>query len=83
MRETRPKNSELPELAWRRQVARAYARVYLTRGLLLRRPCEDCGAGRAEMHHENYDKPLDVRWKCRPCHLEHHKLFNAEHKVEP
>jgi hypothetical protein len=48
--------------------ARSYARMYLKRGLLLRGNC-DCGALGAEMHHEDYRKPLEVIWKCRPCHL--------------
>jgi hypothetical protein len=48
--------------------ARSYAKVYLRRGYLLRGSC-DCGAPGAEMHHEDYRKPLEVIWKCRPCHL--------------
>jgi hypothetical protein len=52
--------------------ARAYAREYLKRGKIVRRGCEVCGA-RAQMHHDDYDKPLEVRWLCRPHHLAHHQ----------
>lgn len=51
--------------------ARSYAGVYLRRGKLTRRPCEVCGEA-AQMHHEDYSKPLSVRWLCRAHHLELH-----------
>lgn len=46
----------------------------LKRGVLSKRPCEKCGDPRSEAHHDDYSKPLDVRWLCRPCHMEHHRL---------
>jgi ribosomal protein S27AE len=42
-------------------------------GRLLKKPCERCGAIEVESHHDDYDKPFDVRWLCRPCHKKHHK----------
>jgi len=51
--------------------ARAYARVYLGRGLLVRQPCK-CGSPGVEMHHVDYGRPLDVIWLCRACHLDEH-----------
>ena len=35
-------------------------------------PCEQCGAQPADRHHDDYDRPLDIRWLCRPCHIKHH-----------
>lgn len=58
--------------------ARSYANTYLKRGKIQRQSCEVCGA-KAEMHHDDYSKPLQVRWLCRDHHLEHH----AEHDPMP
>lgn len=41
-------------------------------GRLVRHPCEKCGDASAEAHHDDYSKPLEVRWLCRKHHLEHH-----------
>lgn len=51
--------------------ARSYAGVYKRRGKLVERPCQVCGA-KAEMHHHDYSKPLEVEWLCRLHHLALH-----------
>lgn len=40
-------------------------------GRLIPKPCEVCGAT-AEAHHDDYSKPLEVRWLCFAHHREHH-----------
>src|ERR1700681_4210592 len=37
-------------------------------------PCEICEAFPTEAHHDNYDKPLEVRWLCKVHHNEWHIL---------
>jgi hypothetical protein len=44
----------------------------LRSGELVRSPCEVCGAAEVDGHHDDYSKPLDVRWLCRTHHCEHH-----------
>jgi hypothetical protein len=40
---------------------------------LFKKPCEKCGKPKAQAHHDDYSKPLDVRWLCTECHGEHHR----------
>ena len=63
---------DLPDDQRIRANARAYANVYQKRGKLLPEPCAVCHALRAEKHHEDYSKPLQVRWLCRKCHHDIH-----------
>ena len=61
----------------------------IEKGLVVRRVhCETCGSagkpykdGRSSIqaHHDDYNKPLAVRWLCQPCHHEWHK----HHKPVP
>lgn len=44
----------------------------LKRGDLLRGACVRCGAEKAQAHHDDYSKPLEVMWLCRAHHVERH-----------
>ena len=36
--------------------------------------CFECGIKcKPDGHHEDYSKPLEVIWLCRPCHKERHR----------
>ena len=71
MREWHPKYINLNPDAKMKAIARSIAGVYLRRGKITRKPCRICGAD-AEMHHQDYTKPLDVDWFCRTHHIETH-----------
>ena len=44
-------------------------------GRLKKGCCEVCGINeRVEGHHDDYNKPLNVRWLCSVHHKEHHKF---------
>lgn len=48
-----------------RSNCRAYANVYKRRGKLIPQPCEVCASTEnIQMHHDDYSKPLEVRWLC-------------------
>jgi hypothetical protein len=48
--------------------------VYQRRGKLIPKPCENCGSVDSQKHHEDYRKPLVVKWLCRACHLALHEI---------
>jgi hypothetical protein len=79
MRANRPQHVDLSDEQRRRANVRSYANVYLRRGLLTKQPCEGKRGGRrcmrrnVQMHHDDYSKPLDVRWLCPDCNREHHR----------
>lgn len=41
-------------------------------GSLVRQPCEVCGEKSDVAHHDDYAKPLDVRWLCASDHRKWH-----------
>ena len=51
----------------RRAAARAACRRAIKSGRLVKQGCAVCGS-RAEPHHHDYSKPLDVRWLCHGHH---------------
>lgn len=52
---------------------RSLTRGYIKAGKLIKQPCEVCGYDLyVEAHHDDYDKPMEIRWLCRNHHREHH-----------
>ena len=50
-------------------------------GRLKKKPCEWCGVtDKTEGHHEDYGKPLEVVWLCKPCHGKRHRQINEERR---
>ena len=44
----------------------------IAKGQLKPSNCESCGDPNGYAHHDNYHKPLDVRWLCQSCHMKLH-----------
>lgn len=55
-----------------RYLAREFAKLAKNKGDLIPLPCEACGEGKVQMHHEDYSKPLEVIWLCEDCHYKAH-----------
>lgn len=75
-------------------LAQGRAEKAMLRGSLIRpATCQACGAHDAPMkdgrssiqaHHDDYNKPLDVRWLCQRCHHEwHQNNVSIERVPEP
>lgn len=45
----------------------------LRRGLIERGGCEVCGATEVDGHHDDYTRPMAVRWFCRLHHKGEHR----------
>lgn len=78
-RENRPKHSELSPEQRAKANARSTANVAQTRGQLVKQPCEKCGEADTQKHHDDYSKPLEVRWLCALCHQQEHKSVIESH----
>ena len=76
MREHRKTYGELTDIQRLKADCRAQTRRYVRTGKLTRpESCPRCaGKGvRVDAHHEDYARPLEVEWLCRPCHLWRHR----------
>ena len=62
------------------QNARWQVYTAIHKGELAQQPCEQCGDECTYAHHEDYDKPLEVRWLCPSCHRMRHNKLNGEAK---
>lgn len=55
-----------------RAAARQAVQTAVRNGSLARLECEVCGEAKSHAHHDDYSKPLEVRWLCHEHHMEHH-----------
>jgi hypothetical protein len=70
--QTRWNRANLHKLA-----AHAAVRVALRQGTLKRGRCEVSGSLRVDAHHDDYTRPLSVRWLARKWHQRLHVLLRA------
>lgn len=56
--------------------ARNEVKNAIRRGVLIKMPCEVCEDKNTQAHHDDYSKPLEVRWLCPQHHtdLHHNRL---------
>ena len=60
---------------WPEKVAARNAVIHaVVAGKLIRQSCEICGSSEVHGHHDDYSKPLEVRWLCLKHHTEHHTI---------
>lgn len=69
-----------------KRLAQMAAGNAVTRRRMARGPCEVCGTTEGvQGHHDDYSRPLDVRWLCVAHHAEHHRVERekARQKTAP
>lgn len=49
-------------------------------GKLFKDLCEVCGSNNAFAHHDDYSKPLNVRWLCNFHHSEYHRNLSESER---
>ena len=42
-------------------------------GKLFKEPCAECGEADVHAHHDDYAKPLNIRWLCAAHHSQWHR----------
>lgn len=63
------------------RAAQLILRSAIRSGKMKKQPCEVCGSVKhVHGHHDDYTKPLDVRWLCSACHSDHHKELREENR---
>lgn len=69
-----------------RNKVKARARSVITNaidvGTLIPKPCEVCGIDEVEAHHEDYSKPLSVKWLCKRHHVARHRELGATRRLK-
>lgn len=60
-----------------KMMARRQVFLALSRGSITKEICECCSDSKVHAHHEDYSKPLEVRWLCGKHHRELHRKSNA------
>jgi len=55
---------------------------HLRNGRLKRMPCVICNNVKAQAHHEDYSKPLEVVWLCSKHHGERHYEINKQARLK-
>ena len=67
---------------YRKEYMRRYPGKHKAHGIVRRairagnlhpEPCQECGAKETHAHHDDYGKPLNVRWLCPAHHKQWHK----------
>ena len=71
-KEVRKKSDNLQKKKFPERIA---AREIVRKADFKKQLCEACGSPNAHKHHDDYSKPLEIRWLCVSCHMAHHKLL--------
>lgn len=60
-------------IQYRKHLVRRNVQWALKTGKLIKKPCLVCNK-KAQAHHEDYSKPLKVKWLCPTHHMAEHRI---------
>ncbi len=63
-----------------KRIAHSIVTNAIRSGTLIQQPCEVCGR-KAHAHHDDYSKPLEIRWLCPQHHIKHHVELRKKTKL--
>lgn len=66
------------ERNWQKRVVHNMVSKAIERGRIIPQQCRRCGAEKTEAHHEDYSKPFEITWLCKPCHGARHRELNEK-----
>jgi ribosomal protein S27AE len=77
-----PSQSTIYNRAWQeknpeKRAAHKAVEYHKLIGNLKQQDCEVCGRQNTHAHHDDYSKPLDVRWLCPACHKREHSSHSG------
>jgi len=58
-----------------KRTAHLRVQTAIRNGTLKKKPCEFCSNDKAQAHHTDYSKPLEVNWLCARCHVKLHRFL--------
>lgn len=61
-----------------RKTAHQSVQTAIRNGTLVKSVCVVCGNPKTHGHHDDYTKPLEVKWLCHAHHMELHALAQRE-----
>jgi hypothetical protein len=64
-----------------KRIARNAVKSAMRSGKIAQQPCEICGDPDGHAHHDDYGKPLEVRFLCRKHHCEWHTENEAKEAI--
>ena len=77
-----PRVKDNQEITAEMQRAHSMVKRAKAKGLVAALPCEICGHPRAEAHHDDYSRPLDLRWLCQKHHALAHRRLRQQKMLE-
>ena len=75
-RENKERNKKYYEKYPEKYAAKVLTNNAIKRKRLVKQPCEICGDTNVHAHHDDYYKPLEVRWLC----IKHHEAYHVEQR---